>query len=60
MSTFKPRFESLVAIYDHATKSFPDRPLFGTKERGSWQWMTYGEFRKTTDQIRGGLAGTHQ
>ncbi|MAQ13334.1 MAG: long-chain fatty acid--CoA ligase [Sandaracinus sp.] len=56
MSTFKPRFESLVAIYDHATKSFPDRPLFGTKERGSWQWMTYGEFRKTTDQIRGGLA----
>ena len=56
MSTFKPRFETLVAIYDHATKAFADRPLFGTKQRGSWQWMTYGEFRDQTDRVRGGLA----
>lgn len=56
MSTFQPRFETLVAIFEHATKTFANRPLFGTKERGVWQWMTYGEFREKTDHIRGALA----
>jgi long-chain acyl-CoA synthetase len=56
MTTFQPRFETLVAIYEHATKTFENRPLFGTKERGVWQWMTYGEFREQTDHVRGALA----
>jgi long-chain acyl-CoA synthetase len=53
---FKPKFDTLVDIYQHAVRSFPERPLFGTKERGAWSWMTYREFAKHTDEIRGGLA----
>jgi len=56
MSTFQPRFQTLVEIYEHATETFEHRPLFGTKKRGDWQWMTYGEFRSQTDHVRGALA----
>ncbi len=56
MSTFQPRFQTLVEIYQHATKTFENRPLFGTKERGVWQWMSYGEFRDRTDHVRGALS----
>ena len=53
---FKPRFESLVAIYEHAVTSFANNPLFGVKKGGEWRWMTYGEFGKITDDVRAGLA----
>ncbi len=55
-SRFEPKFETLVEIYEHAVRDFADRPLFGTKEGGEWRWMTYREFAKQTDEIRGGLA----
>jgi len=54
--SFQPKFESLVEIYEHATGSFGNQPLFGTKENGAWQWMTYAEFQTHTDELRGGLA----
>jgi long-chain acyl-CoA synthetase len=54
-SSFKPRFDTLVDIYEHSVKTFADRPLFGTKENGVWTWMTYREFARHTDEIRGGL-----
>lgn len=54
--SFKPRFDSLVAIYEHATKSFADNPLFGTKRGGEWKWTTYREFAQITDDVRAGLA----
>lgn len=53
---FDPKFQTLVEIYEHAVREFADRPLFGTKERGSWAWMTYREVGVHTDEIRGGLA----
>lgn len=53
---FKPRFDSLIAIYEHATTSFADRPLFGTKSGGEWKWMSYREFAQQTDEVRAGLA----
>ena len=56
MSTFDPRFDDLVEIYQHSLRSFADRPLFGTKRRGTWSWMTYAEFGEQTDRVRGGLA----
>ncbi|HEY8431484.1 MAG TPA: long-chain fatty acid--CoA ligase [Sandaracinaceae bacterium] len=55
-SSFDPRFKTLVHIYEHAIGKFADRPLFGTKKGGTWQWMTYREFATHTDEIRGGLA----
>jgi long-chain acyl-CoA synthetase len=56
MAELKPKFETLVDIYEHSVKTFADRPLFGTKEGGVWNWMTYREFARHTDEIRGGLA----
>ncbi|AKF10320.1 AMP-dependent synthetase/ligase [Sandaracinus amylolyticus] len=53
---FKPRFDSLVAIYEHATTSFAERPLFGTKKNGEWKWLTYREFAQQTDEVRAALA----
>ena len=51
------KFQTLVDIYHDAIKSFPDSPLFGTKQAGHWTWMTYAEFGKKTDAFRAGLAG---
>jgi long-chain acyl-CoA synthetase len=55
-STFQPKFETLVDIYENSVRRFADRPLFGTKQGDSWQWMTYRDFAGHTDEIRGGLA----
>lgn len=55
-STFTPKFVNLVAVYEQSVKQFADRPLFGTKQRGEWVWMTYSEFATHTDEVRGGLA----
>ena len=56
MSQFTRKFRNLVDLYEHATTTFADRPLFGTKQDGRWVWMTYGEFRKQVDALRGALA----
>lgn len=56
MSDFQPKFQTLVDIYKHATASFADRPLFGVKTRGQWVWMTYGEFGKKVNALRGALS----
>jgi len=53
---FQPRFQTLVAIYEHATTAFADRPLFGVKKHGVWSWMSYREFAQHTDEIRAALA----
>ncbi|HJL17359.1 MAG TPA: long-chain fatty acid--CoA ligase [Sandaracinaceae bacterium LLY-WYZ-13_1] len=55
-STFEPKFETLVDIFENSVHKFADRPLFGTKEAGSWKWMTYRAFGEQTDELRGGLA----
>lgn len=52
---FEPRFASLVDIFQQSVERFGDRPLFGTKNGGTWRWMSYREFGRHTDEIRGGL-----
>src|SRR5579862_2052398 len=52
----QPRFETLLDIFQESTDSFPHRELFGTKKSGRWQWMTYREFGRDVEKIRGGLA----
>jgi long-chain acyl-CoA synthetase len=52
----QPRFETLLDIYQESTDSYPHRELFGTKKNGRWQWMTYREFGRDVEKIRGGLA----
>ncbi|MBX3274570.1 MAG: long-chain fatty acid--CoA ligase [Sandaracinaceae bacterium] len=55
-SSFSPKYPNLIAIYEHSVATFADRPLFGVKQGGEWRWMTYREFGKQTDELRGGLA----
>ncbi len=55
-SLLQPKFKTLVDIYERSMREYPDRPLFGTKQGGRWTWMTYREFGRHTDEIRGGLA----
>src|ERR1700719_2489691 len=50
------RFENLVDIFDHATKEFGPRELFGTKTNGVWVWTSYTQFAEATGKVRGGLA----
>lgn len=53
---FKPQYDTLCAVFDAATTKFAERPLFGTKRGGEWQWMTYGEFAREVAKVRAGLA----
>lgn len=55
MPEFHPKFESLVQIFDTSTGKYRDRPLFGVKRDGQWQWMTYGEFGDRARRIRTAL-----
>ncbi len=55
MSEFKPKFESLVQVFNRSMEKFPDRPLFGVKHDGQWQWMTYGEWGDRVRRLRTGL-----
>jgi len=48
--------KNLVAILENSTKLYADRPLFGTKRNGIYEWTTYEQFSKKVDSFRGGLA----
>ena len=52
----QPRFESLNDIFQESVDSYPHRELFGTKKNGRWTWMTYREFGREVDRMRGGLS----
>ncbi len=57
MSDYQARFNTLQEIFEHATASFAERPLYGVKRDGTWQWSTYADFRHDVERARTGLAG---
>jgi long-chain acyl-CoA synthetase len=49
--------DNLVEFFENSVKKFADRPLFGTKNKiGTYDWITYKEFGRRVDNLRGGLA----
>jgi len=56
MSTFQPKYATLVDIFDHSVAAYASRELFGTKKGGRWTWTTYAEFGSMVEKFRGGLA----
>jgi long-chain acyl-CoA synthetase len=52
---FTPRYETLVDIYNDSIQAYAYRELFGTKKGGRWEWITYSEFGKMVDRLRGAL-----
>ena len=53
---FRPRFGTLLDIFEQARATHGDRPLFGTKRSGGWSWVSHVEFADAVDRARGGLA----
>lgn len=49
-------FENLVDVYHNSIKTYPDRELFGTKQNGQWNWLSYLDFGKKVDKFRAALA----
>jgi hypothetical protein len=49
---FSPRYRNLVELFYGSAKEFADRPLFGRRIDGSWQWLTYSSCRVLVDRCR--------
>jgi long-chain acyl-CoA synthetase len=47
---------SLVDVLDNSLKRYSNLELFGTKIADQWRYVTYAEFGKWVEQMRGGLA----
>jgi long-chain acyl-CoA synthetase len=47
---------NLVELYQWSCQRHADREILGTKKAGTWQWLTYRQFRNLVDDVRGGLA----
>jgi long-chain acyl-CoA synthetase len=50
-------FRDLVDMQQRSVARYADRPLYGTKVAGRWQWITYGEFGGLVERYRAMLAG---
>ncbi len=50
------QFTDLVQLYQSSCARFAERPLYGTRRDGNWEWLSYGELRQLVDKFRGGLA----
>lgn len=50
-------FSNLVDLCQRSCAQYASNKLFGTKEAGRWQWITYSDFIKLVDNFRAGLAG---
>lgn len=49
--------DNLVEFLESSVARFPDRPLFGTRQAdGRYEWITYRDFGRRVDNLRGGLA----
>ena len=49
--------DNLVALLEESLAKYPDNLLFGTKNKQKvYEWITYREFGKRVDNLRGGLS----
>ena len=50
------RFSNLVDLYQRSCAKYAERPLYGTKKDGAWEWTSYEQFLRLVDHFRAGLA----
>ena len=48
--------KNLVEMLENSRQLYGDRPLYGTKRDGIYEWTTYEQFSEKVDALRGGLA----
>jgi len=49
------QYPNLVAMQEDRCRENADRPMFGNKINGEWQWLTFGEFAERVNEMRSGL-----
>ena len=47
---------NLIEMLEKSRMLYADRPLYGTKRDGIYEWTTYEQFAEKVDAFRGGLA----
>jgi long-chain acyl-CoA synthetase len=52
---YSPRYHTLCDIFEDMLARHGAREVFGTKTSGQWRYITYAEFGKLVDRLRGGL-----
>lgn len=57
MSTYTPRYTSIVTLLDQSVARYPNRPVFGTRTHSGWQYISYTQFAELVAAMRGGLKG---
>jgi long-chain acyl-CoA synthetase len=50
------QFVNLVDLFDRSCAKYAERPLYGTKTDGAWQWTSYREVHEQVERCRAGLA----
>jgi long-chain acyl-CoA synthetase len=56
ISTANSSHKNLIEMLENSRQRYGDRPLYGTKRGGVYEWTTYEQFGKKVDALRGGLA----
>jgi long-chain acyl-CoA synthetase len=55
MSTYTPRYTSIVTLLSTTVARFPNRPVFGTRKNHGWHYISYAQFDELVAAMRGGL-----
>ena len=48
--------KNLIEMLENSRQRYGERPLYGTKRDGVYEWTTYEQFAEKVDALRGGLA----
>jgi long-chain acyl-CoA synthetase len=56
MTTYTPRYSSIVTLLATTVAKYPSRPVFGTRKNHGWHYITYAQFDEQVAAMRGGLA----
>src|SRR5512139_819037 len=56
MTTYTPRFSTLVELFESAVETYADRPAFGTLRGKEWQFVSYAELGERVARARAALA----
>ena len=55
-TTDQGSLKNLVEMLEKSRQLYAERPLYGTKHDGVYEWTTYEQFAEKVDAFRGGLA----
>lgn len=55
-TTANSSHKNLIEMLENSRQLYGDRPLYGTKRDGIYEWTTYEQFSEKVDALRGGLA----